>query len=496
MPTEPDPEARRRDDAYTVDTRRGLRRPRGTSPRPAAVPRQRSPRPDAGDDVASSAPARSSRPQPAERSPRPERSQRPAASPRRPGRPAPDDGYTVDTRPRATTAAGTRTDVRPTRTMPAVGAAAVDDGRPARPARDARAGRPASGGPGGPGGERPDQSGGGDGRPRRRLRRGRVVLVSVALLLAAWLVFLVAVPVAAWNSVARVDNIPDGSRPADTSGYNYLLVGSDSRQGLTSEQKKELTTGSAEGQRTDTIMLVHVSESGGKPVMVSLPRDSYVPIPGRRSNKINAAYSFGGAKLLTETVENVTGIHIDGYVEIGLGGFASIVDAVGGVDLCVPRDMQDSKAGIDLKRGCQTLGGPDALGYVRSRYEDPLGDIGRAARQRQFLGALMKQAATPSTVLLPWRYKSFADSAAGGLTVGEGTGLMDAIRVLQAMRAVSGDNGLSLSVPIASMSYPTNNGVAVKWDTERAKALFTALKDDEPLDQAPPGTTVKEVGNS
>lgn len=322
------------------------------------------------------------------------------------------------------------------------------------------------------------------------------MLVSVVLLLVAWLVFLVAVPVAAWNSVARVDNIPDGSRPTDTSGYNYLLVGSDSRQGLTSEQKKELTTGSAEGQRTDTIMLVHVSESGGKPVMVSLPRDSYVPIPGRRSNKINAAYSFGGAKLLTETVENVTGIHIDGYVEIGLGGFASIVDAVGGVDLCVPRDMQDSKAGIDLKKGCQTLGGPDALGYVRSRYEDPLGDIGRAARQRQFLGALMKQAATPATVLLPWRYKSLADSAAGGLTVGEGTGLMDAIRVLQAMRAVSGDNGLSLSVPIASMSYPTNNGVAVKWDTERAKALFTALKDDQPLDKAPPGTTVKEVGNS
>ena len=177
-------------------------------------------------------------------------------------------------------------------------------------------------------------------------------------------------------------------------------------------------------------MLVHVSESGGKPVMVSLPRDSYVPIPGHGSNKINAAYSIGGPKLLTETVENVTGIHIDGYVEIGLGGFASVVDSVGGVDLCVPRDMKDKKAGIDLKKGCQTLDGGNALGYVRSRYEDPLGDIGRAARQRQFLGALMKKAATPSTVLIPWRYKSFADASAAGLAVGTETGIMDAVAVL------------------------------------------------------------------
>ena len=90
-----------------------------------------------------------------------------------------------------------------------------------------------------------------------------------------------------------------------------------------------------------------------------------------------------------------------------------MVDALGGVNICVPRDMEDPKAGIDLKKGCQVLDGKNALGYVRSRYEDPLGDIGRANRQRQFLGALMKQAATPSTVLLPWRYKSFVDARPG-----------------------------------------------------------------------------------
>ena len=312
------------------------------------------------------------------------------------------------------------------------------------------------------------------------------------VLLVAWIAFMIWVPVSAWNSVARVDNIPDGERPADTSGYNYLLVGSDSREGLTQEQRKKYATGSAAGNRTDTIMLVHVPESGGKPVMVSLPRDSYVPIPGRRSNKINAAYSIGGPKLLTETVENVTGIHVDGYVEIGLGGFASVVDSVGGVHICVPRHMVDPKAGIDLAKGCQTLDGADALGFVRSRYEDPMGDIGRAARQRQFLGALMKQAATPSTVLMPWRYKAFADASAQGLAVGTETGLFDAVRVLQAMRAVSNDEGLSLSVPTSDLSYPTNAGLAVKWDTERAKALFDALRNDEPLTEPPAGTVPTE----
>ena len=329
---------------------------------------------------------------------------------------------------------------------------------------------------------------------RTRLRKGRLALLVGALLVISWIVFLIWVPVAAWNRVERVDNAP-GTRPDNTSGYNYLLVGSDNREGLTPEQRRALGTGSAEGKRTDTIMLVHVSESGGKPAIVSIPRDSYVPIPGNGSNKINASFAIGGAKLLTETVEQATGIYIDGYVEIGFAGFAGMVDGLGGVYLCVPRDMLDPKAHIDLKKGCQVLTGPDALGYVRSRYEDPLGDIGRANRQRQFLGAVMKQAATPSTVLLPWRYKSVADAVSRGLVVGNDTSLRDAIRVLQAMRAVSNDQGLSLGVPTSDLAYQTANaGVAVKWDTEKALALFTAIKNDEPLTAAPAGTTTKEPG--
>ncbi|HEX5967272.1 MAG TPA: LCP family protein, partial [Intrasporangium sp.] len=405
------------------------------------------------------------------------------SSQRRSGEGTPDDDvYVVDTRKR-----------RPTRALPGAerpepaeerDAYTVDTRDPDKRQRGA-SGPPS---PQSPEPSRPPrQTAPPPTTPRRRLRKGRLALLVAGLLVVAWLAFLILVPVWAWATIARVDNVPAGERPADTSGHNYLLVGSDSREGLTDQQRRDLKTGKAGGNRTDTIMLVHVSESGGKPVLISIPRDSYVPIPGHGSNKINAAFALGGPKLLTQTVEQVTGLHINGYLEIGLGGFAGMVDALGGVELCVPRDMQDDKAGIDLKKGCQVLDGKNALGYVRSRYEDPLGDIGRANRQRQFLGALMKQSATPSTVLLPWRYKNFVDAAAGGVAVGEETSLFDAFRILQAMRAVSSDDGLSLTVPIADMAFPTNNaGVAVKWDTERALDLFRALRDDEPLTEPPP----------
>jgi LCP family protein required for cell wall assembly len=322
---------------------------------------------------------------------------------------------------------------------------------------------------------------------RRRAPWGKLIVLVVVL----WMAFMVGTPLHAWSTVTKVDTTPAGERPADTPGHTYLLVGSDSREGLTAAQRKEYATGNAGGRRTDSIILVHVPEGGGKPALISIPRDSYVPIPGHGSNKVNAAFAFGGPNLLVETVEQVTDLRIDGYVEIGFAGFASVVDAVGGVDICVKFAMNDPKAGINLKKGCQNLSGKNALGYVRARYSDPRGDIGRAERQRQFLAAIMKKAATPSTVFIPTRWWNFTHASARGLIVGEDTSLRDSTRVLQAMRAVSNDQGLSLVVPIQSTNYPTSAGSAVKWDTERAKALFTTLRNDEPLEEPPPGTDGK-----
>jgi LCP family protein required for cell wall assembly len=371
-----------------------------------------------------------------------------------------DDVYVVDTRVR--------------------GHARIGRSRPGSPERATRKSRPV-----GPPRSSPRLRGSASSHRRRR------ILVGAAVLVVAWLAFMVWVSFHAWGNVQRTDASPAGTRPANSAGFDYVLTGSDSRQGLTPAQQKQLNTGSAKdvaGLRTDTIILVHVPSGGGKPAMISLPRDSYLAIPGHGYNKINAAYALGGPKLLVRTIEQVTGVRIDGYVEIGFGGFASVVDSLGGVDICVARAMNDHYAGINLKPGCQTLDGSNALGYVRARYSDPLGDIGRVARQRQFLGAIMHKALSPSTVLIPWRYFGFATSAGAGLTVGQDTTLRDVTRVLQAMRSVSDGQGLSLTVPVSNPGLSTPVGSAVKWDTQKALALFKAIKNDEPLTVSPAGS--------
>lgn len=314
------------------------------------------------------------------------------------------------------------------------------------------------------------------------------------LLLVSYLAFEVYAPIDAWRGVTRVDSVPAGDRPAGGDGHNYLLVGSDSRAGLTSAERRKLGTGSDVGQRTDSIIVVHVPGSGGKASLISIPRDSYVPIPGHGSNKINAAFSIGGPQLLIETVEQATGLRFDGYLEIGFGGFANLVDSMGGVDICVPFDMNDPKAHINLKKGCQTLDGKNALGFVRARYSDPRGDIGRAQRQRQFLAAIMKEMVTPSTVLVPWTWWNTSHAAVAGLTVGQDTSILDAYRIMQTMRGASSGDTLSLVVPLANLNYQTNAGSSVKWDTQRARALFAMLNKGTPINTPPPGTDGKPSG--
>ena len=326
-------------------------------------------------------------------------------------------------------------------------------------------------------------------RPRRRRHRVRWVVTVVVVALLSWVGYTAYTPYHAWSTVSRVDSTPAGARgAAPTGGHVYLLVGSDSRAGLTAAQKKKLRTGSVPGQRTDSIILVYVPSGGGHSALISIPRDSYVPIPGHGSNKINAAFAFGGPKLLVRTIEQATDLRIDGYVEVGFGGFVGIVDGVGGVQICLPAPFKDSMTKINLPKGCQTLDGPTALGFVRARYSDPRGDIGRAQRQRQFLGAVLKKLATPSTVLLPTRWWTVTHDIASNVAVGQDTSLMDGGRVALALRGLSNGDTLSLVVPLADINYQTPAGSSVKWDTTRAKALFTMLRTGEPLTKPPTGT--------
>ncbi|HET6297357.1 MAG TPA: LCP family protein [Kribbella sp.] len=317
--------------------------------------------------------------------------------------------------------------------------------------------------------------------PVRPQKKRHWVRRSIGLVVLLFLLMLICVPLYAWSRINKVDAMPSGNRPADTPGTTYLLVGSDSREGLSAEDKKKLGTGSTGGQRTDTIMLLHVPESGPT-ALISLPRDSKVPIPGHGQQKINEAFSYkdGGPKLLIQTVEGVTGLRVDHYVEVGFGGFASIIDSLGGVEMCLPKAMKDQKAHINLPAGCQDLNGTNALGYVRARYSDPLGDLGRVQRQREMIGAVAKKAVSFSTFINPVRYTRLTTSGADALTVENGMSPTALFKFVQGMRAVSGgSDGVTLTVPIAGNTTTSGGGAALKWDTPKAKALFQAIKADK-----------------
>ena len=220
---------------------------------------------------------------------------------------------------------------------------------------------PPPAGPTGPGWPPTGQPAGKPAKKRRPVRNTLRALL-ILLLYPLW---LVAVPAYAWSHVGRVDEAPGGTRPGNQPGKppaRRLRFAGGPDQG----RAERLGTGSTKGQRTDTIMILYVPP-GGRPALISLPRDSYLTIPKNGKNKLTVAYAFGGPKLLVQTVEQNPGLRIDGYLEIGFGGFVNIIDALGGIRMCLPAAIKDRDSHLDLPKGCQNLGGTDALGYVRMR---------------------------------------------------------------------------------------------------------------------------------
>ncbi len=285
---------------------------------------------------------------------------------------------------------------------------------------------------------------------------------------------------AAWLDTAlqRTAAFSDyADRPTPGLGTTWLLVGSDSRADLTVQQQQNLSTGGNLGDgRTDTVLLVHLPSPGTESpaTVVSLPRDSYVTIPGYGKDKINAAYTLGGAPLLTRTVEQATGLRLDHYLEIGFGGFAALVDALGGVTLCPDEPIDDPLAGLNLPAGCQNLTGATALGYVRSR-ATPRADLDRMAHQRLFLSALLARLADPVVWLNPLRWYTVPHATARAVTVDASSGVMDLAALGWALRGTT----TMLTVPIGEFVW-TDVGDAVVWNHAEAAELFDALRRDTP----------------
>jgi LCP family protein required for cell wall assembly len=188
---------------------------------------------------------------------------------------------------------------------------------------------------------------------------------------------------------------------------NYLILGSDSRAGLSAQEQQQFGTNADIGgsNRSDVIMLVHTDPKLQKAIVLSFPRDLWVDIPGLGFDKINAAFSGGlnggGPQRVSKTVEQITGLKINHVLYVDLAGFQSIVDTLGGVDLCIPTAMTDPLTGLNVQAGCQRLNGYQSLAYVRTRHQpcDYIPDFSRIGRQQQFLRAVLNRLLSPGEIL-------------------------------------------------------------------------------------------------
>ena len=327
--------------------------------------------------------------------------------------------------------------------------------------------------PGAGGPERRDLGGGGGrrwrfwGQPGRRGRRIALIIGTVVAVLVAGVAGTYF-----WLNGKLNQNVTLPTTSLTSAGTNWLITGSDSRAGLSRAERDALHVGSDQGTlNSDSIMLLHLG--GGRPVLISIPRDSYVEIPGHGWNKMNAALAYGGASLLIRTVENATGLKIDHYMGIGFGGLVAVVNRIGGVPVCLKTGIHDSYSGVNLSAGCHNLNGDQALAFVRDRHSFATEDLQRIQDQRAFLSALLKKATSPGVYLNPFTALPFGSTAASSMSVDTGTSLLDLAHAASGLR--DPETG---TVPIANSNYVTNAGDSVLWNKTQAIELFKALKND------------------
>jgi LCP family protein required for cell wall assembly len=316
------------------------------------------------------------------------------------------------------------------------------------------------------------------GQPGRRGRRIALIIgTAVAVLIAG------VAGTYFWLNGKLTRDVTLPATSLTSAGTNWLITGSDSRAGLSRAEIDALHVGFDKGTlNSDSIMLLHMGS--GRPVLISIPRDSYVDIPGHGHNKINAALAYGGASLLIQTVENVTGLKIDHYMGIGFGGLVAVVNKIGGVQICLKTAINDSYSGVHLSAGCHNLNGNQALAFVRDRHSFATEDLQRIQDQRAFLSALLKKATSPGVYLNPFTALPFGSTAASSMSVDNGTSLLDLAHAASALR-----DPQTGTVPIANSNYVTNAGDSVLWNTTKATELFNALKNDSAIPKSLLGGT-------
>jgi LCP family protein required for cell wall assembly len=353
-----------------------------------------------------------------------------------------------------------------------------------------------------------------DRRPghHRAQRMGKVLVVAMAIL-----VFLVTA--AGWTTTQWLDGqlrevpaldpqsaaITDA--PAQRGDENVLLVGSDSRVGA----QQEDSVGDAavvEGARSDTVMVAHLPADRSRAVIVSFPRDLQIQRPrcdvwdpvsgtytgqmdaGASVAKLNTAYQVGGPLCVTKVVQRLSGLAVTRFVGVDFHGFKSMVDAVGGVRICVEQPLKDGQLGTIIpRRGYTTISGSTALNYVRARHVvgDPTSDYGRITRQQRFLSALLRQVLSPDVLLNPTRLRALITAVAAN-TVGENVDSSALLTLAQSVKGLDPADVTFVTVPTTGSANEYGNEELRARDTA---ALFRAIINGAPLPgEQPPSAQV------
>jgi LCP family protein required for cell wall assembly len=312
---------------------------------------------------------------------------------------------------------------------------------------------------------------------RRRLRRSLIIVAVIALTIPAG-VYAKLTGNIRHIEVTREDLGNTRPARASTGTLNILVVGTDQRDDRYA------------GERADIIMLVHLSPARNEAVVISFPRDSLVQLPACRSGErrpgqqrrigmINSSFSFGGIGCTWKTMETLTGIHIDHFVTVDFAGFKGMVDAIGGVDVCIPEPIRDNYVQLDLPAGLQTLRGEEALGYVRTRHSvGDRSDIGRIQRQQDFAAAMAKKTLSNWTLINPVRLFGFLNTATKSITTDPDLTLGVMLDLALVARNLSSDKVHFVITPWRySMTYPGR----IEWLQGPAKKLFRLIAADKPL---------------
>lgn len=268
------------------------------------------------------------------------------------------------------------------------------------------------------------------------------------------------------------DVIPEESRPPETIGgaQTYLLLGSDSR--ISAGDASQWQAGA---QRTDAIMIAHLPADRSKLYVISIPRDTWVEIPGRGEAKINAAFSYGGPPLLVQTVEQLTGLRVDHVGVVDFEGFVSMTDALGGVEVTVPEATKDKRN--TFPAGTYTMDGEMALGYVRQRIGLDEGDFDRVRRQQNWIRAVLRDALSRDTLSSPSTLDSFLLATTSAVSLDAGFGASDLRDLAFEMRGLRGEDLTFLTVPTAGTGRSDDGQSIVLLDDAGAAELFTAMRD-------------------